>query len=69
MTRLRQQRGAWCALLLILSPVGALAQDSAPPADVQTPPPPEVAQPAYDVLRIDDDGVGRAYRVWEEWVP
>ena len=28
-----------------------------------------MSQPAYDVLRIDDNGIGRAYRVWEEWVP
>ena len=28
-----------------------------------------MSQPAYDVLRVDDNGIGRAYRVWEEWVP
>ena len=39
------------------------------PPRLEVPPPPEVSQPAYDVLRIDDNGIGRAYRVWEEWVP
>ena len=28
-----------------------------------------MSQPAYDVFRVDDNGIGRAYRVWEEWVP
>src|ERR671912_1772187 len=61
---------ALAALLVVLGPVVALAQE---PAAVATPPgpppPPEVSQPAYDVLRVDDNGLGRAYRVWEEWVP
>ena len=56
-------------LISLLRPGAAVAQDPEPEAAPQAPPPPEVAQPAYDVLRIDDGGVGRAYRVWEEWVP
>jgi hypothetical protein len=48
----------------------ALAQEpAASPTPQAPPPPPEVSQPAYDVLRVDDNGIGRAYRVWEEWVP
>lgn len=57
-----------CATLCLLSPDLARAQDPASAAPTQ-PPPPEVAQPAYSVLRIDDAGIGRSYRVWEEWVP
>lgn len=58
------------SLLILLNPVAALAQESTPSATPQAPPPPpEVSQPAYDVLRVDDNGIGRAYRVWEEWVP
>jgi hypothetical protein len=61
---------AYVALLIVLGPAVALAQEpdaaATPPGP---PPPPEVSQPAYDVLRIDDNGLGRAYRVWEEWVP
>ena len=59
--------GAASALLL---PVRVWAQDApATPTPPKIPPPPEVAQPAYSVLRIDDKGIGRAYRVWEEWIP
>ena len=58
-----------CALCLLVSPGTAFAQDEGAAAAPQSPPPPEVPQPAYDVLRIDDGGVARAYRVWEEWVP
>src|SRR5919107_2244306 len=57
------------SLLIWLKPVGALAQDPAAAGTPQAPPPPEVSQPAYEVLRVDDNGIGRAYRVWEEWVP
>jgi hypothetical protein len=57
------------ALIWLLFPGAALAQDTSAEAAPQQPPPPEVPQPAYDVFRIDDGGVGRAYRVWEEWVP
>ena len=59
--------GAASALLL---PSRVCSQDApATPTPPKIPPPPEVAQPAYSVLRIDDKGIGRAYRVWEEWVP
>ncbi len=60
------------SLLIWLDPGAALAQEPAASATATPqalPPPPEVSQPAYDVLRVDDDGIGRAYRVWEEWVP
>jgi hypothetical protein len=60
---------AIAALLCWLNPIAAVAQEPAPSGTPQVPPPPEVSQPAYDVLRIDDNGIGRAYRVWEEWVP
>jgi hypothetical protein len=60
---------ALCALLWLVSPGRALAQEPEAAAAPQPPPPPEVPQPAYDVFRIDDGGVGHAYRVWEEWVP
>ena len=54
----------------LLWPTRTLAQDAAgTPTPPKVPPPPEVAQPAYSVLRIEDVGIGRAYRVWEEWVP
>src|ERR671913_814115 len=67
MTISRLWMPALAALLMVLGPGLALAQE---PDAVATPPgPPEVSQPAYDVLRIDDAGLGRAYRVWEEWVP
>jgi hypothetical protein len=59
--------GAASALLL---PTQVLGQDApGTPTPPKVPPPPEVAQPSYSVLRIDDEGIGRAYRVWEEWVP
>jgi hypothetical protein len=61
---------ALSSLLIGLDPGAALAQEPDASATPQAPPPPpEVSQPAYDVLRIDDNGIGRAYRVWEEWVP
>ncbi len=56
------------AILCLLAPGLALAQEPEPASTPQAPPP-EVAQPAYEVFRIGDDGIGRAYRVWEEWVP
>ena len=70
MILLRMWMFALTALLIVLGQYTTLAQE--PQADATPtgpPPPPEVSQPAYDVLRIDDNGIGRAYRVWEEWVP
>src|SRR3954451_25289014 len=63
------RRLALGSLLIWLTPAATLAQelDATPTSEV--PPPPEVSQPAYGVLRVDDDGIGRAYRVWEESVP
>jgi hypothetical protein len=71
MTCLPLRLAALCAtsILLLLNPALALAQDPAVAATPGPPPPPELAQPAYDVLRIDEGGIGRPYRVWEEWVP
>jgi hypothetical protein len=70
MTRSWRQLGVLCALLLLLASGRALAQEADPAeAPVTATPPPEVAQPAYEVFRLDDGGIGRAYRVWEEWVP
>lgn len=64
-------RSPWSLLIIValfaLLPVGVLAQEAETAPEV--PPPPEVPQPAYEGLRIDDGGFGRAYRVWEEWVP
>ncbi len=61
---------ALCAMSALLQPAAAFAQDApGTPTPPKIPPPPEVAQPSYSVLRIDDNGIGRAYRVWEEWVP
>src|SRR5215204_6075634 len=57
------------SLLIWLNPVPTLAQELAASATPQAPAPPDVSQPAYEVLRVDDNGIGRAYRVWEEWVP
>lgn len=56
-----------CFSLLFAS--GASAQESDVDTAPQAPPPPEVAQPAYEVFRVADSGMARAYRVWEEWVP
>lgn len=62
---------ALCAMLCALCPSVALAQDPEPAAtpDPTSAMPPEIPQPAYDVFRIESEGAGRAYRVWEEWVP
>jgi len=65
-------RAPWSLLIIFaaffaLLPVTARAQEAETAPEV--PPPPEVPQPAYEGLRIDDGGFGRAYRVWEEWVP
>ena len=61
---------ALCAMSALLQPAAAFAQDApGSPTPPKIPPPPEVAQPSYSVLRIDDNGIGRAYRVWEERVP
>src|SRR5215207_10681334 len=61
---------ALSSLVAWFCPSATLAQDAtASPTPEAPPPPPEVSQPAYDVLRVDDNGLGRAYRVWEEWVP
>lgn len=69
MTCSRRRFLALSALPIAIGPIAAFAQESEPAATPRAPLPPEVAQPAYDVFRIDDGGVGRAYRVWEEWVP
>ena len=70
MTFSRLSMLALAAMLIVLGPGVALSQELEAVATPSGPPaPPEVSQPAYDVLRIDDDGIGRAYRVWEEWVP
>jgi hypothetical protein len=58
-----------CASFGLLPIAGVFAQDEAVDAAPQSPPPPEVAQPAYDVFRVADGNMARAYRVWEEWVP
>src|SRR5215218_5550053 len=58
------------SLLAWLCPSATVAQDAtASPTPESLPPPPEVSQPAYDVLRVDDNGIGLAYCVLEEWVP
>ena len=57
------------SLLAWLSPSATLAQDSTASPTPEVPAPPEVSQPAYEVFRVDDNGIGRPYRVWEEWVP
>ena len=57
------------SFLAWLSPGATLAQESTASPTPQAPAPPDVSQPAYEVLRVDDNGLGRAYRVWEEWVP
>ncbi|MDQ3226047.1 MAG: hypothetical protein M3Q50_05380 [Chloroflexota bacterium] len=69
MTPWRQRLLVLGAMALMLGPAAATAQEPDPANAPQPLPPPEVAQPAYDVLRIDDAGLGRPYRVWEEWVP
>jgi hypothetical protein len=70
MTHFSRRVFAFSAAAALLLPAGVLAQDApGTPTPPKIPPPPEVAQPAYSVLRIDDKGIGRAYRVWEEWVP
>jgi hypothetical protein len=69
MTHPRFWRVAVVALLGLILPTAVFAQEPDPAAAPQSPPPPEVPQPAYEVLRVDDGGVGREYRVWEEWVP
>jgi hypothetical protein len=57
------------SLLAWLSPRAMLAQESTASPTPEPSPPSEVSQPAYEVLRVDDNGTGRSYRVWEEWVP
>jgi len=57
------------SLLAWLSPSATLAQDSTASPTPEVPAPPDVSQPAYEVFRVDDNGIGRAYRVWDEWVP
>lgn len=61
---------ALCALICLAAPIAAHAQEpDAVATPTPPPPPPEVAQPAYEVFRVEQDGIGLAYRVWEEWVP
>ncbi len=69
MTRSWRRLGTLIALLLMLAPSGVSAQEPDPAEAPAAPLPPEVPQPAFEVFRIDDAGTGRAYRVWEEWVP
>ncbi len=69
MNRWSKWLGGLLAVLCFMIPGAALAQESDASAAPKPPLPPEIAQPSYDVLRIDDGGFGRAYRVWEEWVP
>jgi hypothetical protein len=69
MTQSRRRLVVLLALGALLMPMTTLGQEPEPEAAPEAPPPPEVAQPAYEVLRIDDGGIGREYRVWEEWVP
>lgn len=56
-------------LLSILMPATASAQDSEMDESPTGSLPPEIAQPAFDVFRVATHDSGRAYRVWEEWVP
>jgi len=44
------------SLLAWLSPRAMLAQESTASPTPEVPPPPEVSQPAYEVLRVDDNG-------------
>ncbi|MFT4039756.1 MAG: hypothetical protein QM692_16365 [Thermomicrobiales bacterium] len=69
MKSLSRRSFAASAAVTLLLPAFAAAQDDAATPTPKIPPPPEVAQPAYSVLRLDVDGIGRAYKVWEEWVP
>lgn len=70
MIHISRRHFALSAVAGLLLPARAMAQDApGTPTPPKIPPPPEVAQPAYSVMRIDDNGIGRAYRVWEEWVP
>jgi hypothetical protein len=70
MTHISRRAFAFGTATALLLPHRVRAQDAlGTPTPPKIPPPPEVAQPAYSVLRIDDNGVGRSYRVWEEWVP
>ena len=70
MTQISRRVLAFGAASALLLPARAFAQDiPGTPTATKIPPPPEVVQPAYSVLRVDDNGTGRAYRVWEEWVP
>jgi hypothetical protein len=70
MTHVSRRVFAFGAATALLLPQSAFAQDApATPTPTKVPPPPEVAQPAYSVLRVEENGIGRAYRVWEEWIP
>lgn len=70
MTRLPLRLLTLCAMFLFAVPGGVVAQEADIAATPEAPPPPpEVAQPAYSVFRVEEGGLGRAYRVWEEWVP
>lgn len=70
MTHVSRRAFALGAAATLLVPMTARTQEVAgTPTPPKPPPPPEVAQPAYSVMRVDDNGIGRPYRVWEEWVP
>ena len=56
-------------LIFALNPVATFAQDAETDASPAGTLPPEIAQPAFDVFRVATEDMGRAYRVWEEWVP
>lgn len=64
----RRSLAASAAAMLLLPAISRAQEDAATPTP-KIPPPPEVAQPAYSVMRLEVDGLGRAYKVWEEWVP
>lgn len=69
MSHLQSWAGALILLITILNPMAAYAQDAEVDASPAGALPPEVAQPSYDVFRVATQDSGRAYRVWEEWVP
>lgn len=69
MSQLLSWAVALFVLVAALNPTPSFAQDAEPEASPAGALPPEVAQPGFDVFRVATGGTGRAYRVWEEWVP